>query len=165
MQLIRETDRLYRLTRMGMVNCFFVAEEDGLTLVDTNLFGSASAILAAAERIGSLIRRIVLTHAHIDHVGSLADLCKRLPEVEWMIGKREAKLLAGNLSLEPGETGKKLFGFFPVNLQQTRLLNDGDRVGSLLVMTSAGHTPGHTSYFDIRDAHSLQVMRSRRRLD
>jgi glyoxylase-like metal-dependent hydrolase (beta-lactamase superfamily II) len=151
MKLTRESDHLYRLTRMGMVNCFFVTEEDGLTLVDTNLFGSAAAILAAAERIGSPIRRIVLTHAHIDHVGSLNDLCKGLPEVEWMIGKREAKLLAGNFSLELGETGKKLFGFFPVNLQPTRLLDDGDHVGSLQIVTSAGHTPGHLSFFDTRD--------------
>jgi glyoxylase-like metal-dependent hydrolase (beta-lactamase superfamily II) len=151
MKSTRESDHLYRLTQMGMVNCFFVTEEDGLTLIDTNLFGSAAAIIVAAERIGSPIRRIVLTHAHIDHASSLSDLCKRLPEVEWMIGKREAKLLAGDFSLELGETGKKLFGFFPVNLQPTRLLNDGDRVGSLQVVTSAGHTPGHTSYFDTRD--------------
>jgi len=33
--LVQETKNLIRLTRFGMVNCFLVREDDGLTLVDT----------------------------------------------------------------------------------------------------------------------------------
>jgi len=31
MQIANETDNLFRLTRYGMVNCFLVRENDGLT--------------------------------------------------------------------------------------------------------------------------------------
>ncbi len=61
----------YQLTRLGFVNCYLVREADGLSLIDTGLPGSANDILAAARKIGEPIRRIVLTHAHLDHVGSV----------------------------------------------------------------------------------------------
>jgi glyoxylase-like metal-dependent hydrolase (beta-lactamase superfamily II) len=151
MRSIPETERLIRLSRMGLVNCFLVVEDDGLTLVDAGLFGSSAAILAAAAKLRKSIRRIVLTHAHIDHVGSLDALCKQLPGIEVYVGSREAKLLAGDLSLSPGEKGKPLRGFIHVETRPTQLLEDGERVGSLLVVLSPGHTPGHISFFDTRD--------------
>ncbi len=49
MKIVQETDNLFRLTRLGMVNCFLVRESDGLTLVDACLPGTASAILGAAR--------------------------------------------------------------------------------------------------------------------
>ena len=39
-----------RISRLGFVNCFLVEEDDGLTLVDTMIPGSAKRILAAADR-------------------------------------------------------------------------------------------------------------------
>jgi glyoxylase-like metal-dependent hydrolase (beta-lactamase superfamily II) len=151
MKVIRETDRLFRLTRFGMVNCFLVTEETGLTLIDTGLSGSAKEILAAAKQLASPINRIVLTHAHIDHVGSLDALCVTLPQAEVFIGARESRLLAGDLSLLPGESGKPLFGFIHVNSRPTRLLSDGDSIGSLQTISTPGHTPGHFSLLDTRD--------------
>jgi glyoxylase-like metal-dependent hydrolase (beta-lactamase superfamily II) len=47
--------------------------------------------------------------------------------------------------------GKKLLGFPGAKLPPTILLNDGDRIGSLQAILSPGHTPGHTSYLDVRD--------------
>ncbi|HEY8858726.1 MAG TPA: hypothetical protein VIM27_04685 [Gaiellales bacterium] len=38
---------LTRLTRLGFVNAYLVSEDDGLTLVDTMISGSAPGILAA----------------------------------------------------------------------------------------------------------------------
>jgi glyoxylase-like metal-dependent hydrolase (beta-lactamase superfamily II) len=70
-QVVKETDNLFRLTRFGIVNCFLVREGDGLTLVDANLPGSADSILYCAKEIGSPIRRILLTHAHFDHTGAV----------------------------------------------------------------------------------------------
>jgi glyoxylase-like metal-dependent hydrolase (beta-lactamase superfamily II) len=108
MLIQRETERLIRLTRFGLVNCFLVREEDGFTLVDAGLRYSARDILAAAK-FGAPIRRIVLTHAHIGHAGSLDALCNELPRVSVFIGAREAALMAGDMSLRPGEFGKKTF--------------------------------------------------------
>ena len=64
-------DYLFKLTRMWAFNCFLVREEDGFALVDTGLSGSAQQILDAAQALGAPIVRIALTHAHVDHVGSL----------------------------------------------------------------------------------------------
>jgi glyoxylase-like metal-dependent hydrolase (beta-lactamase superfamily II) len=150
MRIVQETENLFRLTRFGMINCFLVREADGFTLVDTGLRGSAGAILDAATQLGA-IRRIVLTHAHIDHIGSLDRLMAALPSSELAIGKREARLLAKDLSLEAGEKGKTLYGFTGAKSRPGTLLEEGERVGSLLAVASPGHTPGHMAYQDVRD--------------
>jgi glyoxylase-like metal-dependent hydrolase (beta-lactamase superfamily II) len=149
--LVQETKNLFRLTRFGMVNCFFVREDDGLTLVDTNVAGSAPDIREASQSIATPICRIVLTHAHIDHVGSLDALARDYPRVEFAVGQRESRLLRKDSSLDPGESGRKLLGFPGVKLPPTILLNDGDRIGSLQAIFSPGHTPGHMSFLDVRD--------------
>jgi glyoxylase-like metal-dependent hydrolase (beta-lactamase superfamily II) len=151
MRVVQETENLFRLTRFGMINCFLVREADGFTLVDTGLRGSAAAILPAATRLGASIRRIVLTHAHGDHVGSLDSLMAALPSAELAIGKREARLLAKDLSLDADEKGKTLFGFTGARAQPGVLLVEGDRIGSLKAIASTGHTPGHMAYLDVRD--------------
>src|SRR5271170_1042671 len=151
MRVIRETNNLFRLTRLGMFNCFLVREGGELTLVDTNLPGSRRAILRAARSLRSRINRIAITHAHFDHVVSLDALVKKLPGVEICVGEREARLLNGNHSLDPGEKGKPLFGFKRVRSSAHRLLKDGDKVGSLRVVTCPGHTPGHIAFVDVRD--------------
>jgi glyoxylase-like metal-dependent hydrolase (beta-lactamase superfamily II) len=151
MKLIQETQNLYRLTRFGMVNCFLVREAEGFTLIDTGLRGSAPVILQAASSLGTPIRRIALTHAHIDHVGSLDALLASLPGIEFVIAKRESRLLKRDFTLDTGETGKALHGFTGANATPTRLLAEGDRVSSLQAIASPGHTPGHFSYLDLRD--------------
>jgi len=151
MRVVQETDNLFRLTRFGMINCFLVREADGFALVDTGLRGSAGAILRAAARLGASIRRIVLTHAHIDHIGSLDRLMAAVPSAELAIGQREARLLAKDLTLDAGEKGKRLFGFIGAKARPSRLLVDGDRIGSLKAVASPGHTPGHMAYLDVRD--------------
>ncbi len=151
MHLFQETKNLFRLTRFGMINCFLVKEDDGLTLVDTGLAGSAPGIRKAARSMGTPICRIVLTHAHIDHVGALDALLRERPGIEFAIGQRESRLLLRDFSLEPGETGKKLLGFPGARSRPARFLRDGDRIGSLQSIFSPGHTPGHMSYLDVRD--------------
>ena len=151
MQLVQETKNLVRLTRFGMVNCFLVREDDGLTLIDTGVAGSAPGIRKAAQSLGAPIRRILLTHAHIDHVGSLDALVSEYQGMEFAIGQRESRLLLKDFSLDAGETGKRLMGFPGVKSQPARLLNDGDCIGSLQAIFSPGHTPGHFAFLDMRD--------------
>jgi len=78
-----------RISRFGFVNCYLVREDDGLTLVDTMIGGSAKAIQAAAAGLDAPIVRIALTHAHTDHIGSLDALYALLPEAEVLISSRD----------------------------------------------------------------------------
>jgi glyoxylase-like metal-dependent hydrolase (beta-lactamase superfamily II) len=140
-----------RVTRLGMVNVFLVREDDGLTLIDTAIPKSAKAIQAAAGELGAPIVRIALTHAHGDHIGSLDELAAELGGAEVLISARDARLLGGDKSLDPGEEGK-LRGSYPgAKTRPTRTIAPGERVGSLEVIASPGHTPGHIAFLDTRD--------------
>jgi len=146
---------LIQLTRYPLlfpVNCYFVREDDGLTLIDTGLPGSAPAILRVAQALALPIRRIVLTHAHGDHVGSLDHLCHLLPNVDIFVSIREARFLAGEMSLLPDEPPTRLRGGYqPVATRPNYLVVHGDRIGSLKVIATPGHTPGHIALLDERD--------------
>jgi glyoxylase-like metal-dependent hydrolase (beta-lactamase superfamily II) len=148
-------DTLIQLTRLPHVfpvNCYLVREDDGFTLIDTAIGGSAPAILAAAKEAGAPIVRIALTHAHGDHAGSLDALHAALPEAEVLVPEREARFLAGDRTLEPDETkGKLRGGFKTCATKPTRVLRPGDRVGSLEIIATPGHTPGHVAFFDTRN--------------
>jgi len=142
-----------RITRYGVVNCYLVREEDGFTLVDTMLPGSKKKILAAAEQLGAPIKRIALTHAHGDHIGSLDALAEALPDAEVIISTRDARFLTKDMSMDPGEPGENPGkGSFPgAKTKPTRTVSAGDRIGSLEVVASPGHTPGHVAFLDTRD--------------
>jgi glyoxylase-like metal-dependent hydrolase (beta-lactamase superfamily II) len=139
---------LIQLTRFRFVNAYLVREEDGFTLVDTTVGGGADDLIGAAEAAGGQIRRIALTHGHGDHVGSVEALKQRLGiDVQVLLGELDARILAGEKVVDG-----KLPGSWPkVQWTPDVRLAPGDRVGSLEVVASPGHTPGHVSFLDTRD--------------
>jgi glyoxylase-like metal-dependent hydrolase (beta-lactamase superfamily II) len=145
-------ENLTRVSRLGIVNAYLVREGDGFTVVDTMLPGSAKRIVREAERQGAPIVRIVLTHAHGDHIGSLDDLAGMVSDAEVIISERDAPLLVKDMTLRPGEPEDKLRGSYPgAKTSPDRVVNGGDRIGSLEVVPSPGHTPGHIALLDTRD--------------
>lgn len=152
MKVTASGKNLFQLTQLGAINCYLVREDDGFTLIDSVMSGQAPAIMQEAGKLGLPIVRILLTHAHTDHVGSLDALHEALPDAQVGISERDARFLTGDKSLDPSEPQVPLHGGYPVcTTKPTLLLHEGDRVGSLEVIATPGHTPGHVAYLDIRD--------------
>jgi glyoxylase-like metal-dependent hydrolase (beta-lactamase superfamily II) len=141
------TPNLIQLTRFRFVNAFLVREDDGFTLVDTMLGGAAGALIDAATQAGAPIVRIALTHGHGDHAGSLDALHAKLPGAQVLIPELDARILAGEKVVE----GKLPGSWKPLSTAPDVRLQAGDRVGSLEVVATPGHSPGHVAFLDTRD--------------
>lgn len=134
------------------MNCFLVQEDDGLTLVDSTTSSPAADVELLVKTLGKELRRVALTHAHGDHVGGVGGVRQRFTGVEVSIGERDAPILAGDKTLRSSEPQTAVKGYFvKVDWKPDRLLRPGDRVGSLEVVASPGHTPGHVAFLDVRD--------------
>jgi glyoxylase-like metal-dependent hydrolase (beta-lactamase superfamily II) len=155
----RISENCLQIRRFNFANCYLVREDDGLTLVDTAL-QAASIIAEAARYLGQPIRRILLTHAHVDHVGSLDAVKQRVPDAQVLMGDREIELLrevmagvkVSKMRLHPDEAQNPVKGSFKKlkNLPGI-MVKHGDSVKSLRVVSTPGHTPGHLSFIDQRD--------------
>ena len=151
MKITRVAQYGHQLTRLNFVNCYLVREDDGYTLVDAGLSGSVDEILKAAGNIP--IKRLLLTHAHMDHVGSVDALIARIPGLILAASERSIPILKKppDLSLRPGEVGP-IRGYPPGILSQVSLVvKEGDQVGSLLAIDTPGHIHGQLAFLDERD--------------
>ena len=140
------------MTNVFPVNCYLVEESDGLTLVDAALGFCTKGIMKAAETVGKPITKIVLTHAHEDHVGALDSIKELLPEVPVYISGRDHRLMNGDRSLDSHEVQLPIKGGVPKTLKTRAniLLKEGDLIGSLTAIETPGHTPGSMSFLDLR---------------
>ena len=149
----------HQLTRLGLLNCYLVRESDSYTLIDSTIGGGGKAIIADARTISpEPITSILLTHANRAHVGAVAELVAELGSgtgsLNVAITARDARFAQKppDKSLEPGEPQAKPKGGFPgIKTRPTHLVSDGELFGSLRVIATPGHTPGHASFFDERD--------------
>ncbi|MBM4445976.1 MAG: MBL fold metallo-hydrolase [Chloroflexi bacterium] len=133
----------------------YLLVDDGLTLVDTGFFGRADRILEQIKELGyspSDVTRIIITHHHADHIGSLAEL-KRVTQAEVIAHPADAPYIDGSLP-QPGPARPQWLGKFlarfswlwstePVAVDV--LVNDGDELpilGGVKILHTPGHTPG-----------------------
>lgn len=143
---------IFRLEAAGFVNAYLIEGGADLTLVDTGHSRAASALLAEIKGNGFDLKdigRVVLTHAHADHVGGIAALLDH-HHVRVYAHPREIPVLQGKAPM-PRFRGMK--GFLLREAHQ-RLLPWTPLKGVLPVEPGTPlrgipqwqvlHTPGHT---------------------
>ncbi|CCK25017.1 hypothetical protein BN159_0638 [Streptomyces davaonensis JCM 4913] len=135
-------------------NAFLIAGDDGFTLVDVGWASAPATLLTAVADLGrklSDIRRVVLTHAHPDHVQGAAEL-RDLTGAQILIHPADHPWLkAGRVPREgrSGSVGRLLdrlpkLRWTPFTADAT--VTDGDPIDDsdgLRVIHTPGHTPGH----------------------
>ncbi|MGW0998739.1 MBL fold metallo-hydrolase [Streptomyces sp. NPDC002520] len=140
-----------RIATSSRDNAFLIAGDDGYTLVDVGWAKAPGAILETVGELGhkpNAIRRIVITHAHPDHVQGASELRDRTG-AEVLIHSSDLPWLeAGRVPAE-GRSGLvgRIIDRLP-KLHWTPLAADGTLADGDLIEGSNGvrvvHTPGHT---------------------
>lgn len=159
MELTRITPNVWQLAfPVGHVH--LVRIPDGYALVDTAVPGSGRTILDALARLGGRardLRQIVLTHSHLDHMGSAAALVEATG-ARVLAGAADAPAIRGTAAeLQPTYTASErvlheqvMAGFADADVpppQHVRVdveLHDGDTVDGWGEPVHVLHVPGHT---------------------
>ena len=141
----------------SLVNSFAFLEADGtVTQVDAGVKGAPRRIVAALAEVGKTpadVARILLTHAHSDHVGGARELKER---TGGRVHAHEHEAPYARDGVHPPIDRGTFFGRVlafatrgsaPVGVDGT--FSDGQRLdvgGGLRVVHTPGHTPGHVSF-------------------
>lgn len=135
------------------INCYLIEETDSLTLIDAALPFSFKGILSMSAKLEKPITRILLTHAHEDHIGALDALKGSLTDATIYVSERDSRLMVGDITLEKDEPDMPIRGSIPkkLNTRADVLLKEGDQIGSLVAISTPGHTPGSFSFLDTRN--------------
>ena len=142
-------DNLYTLDGMIVGRVYLIQDPDGLTLIDASIAPRANAILKEIEKAGfkpTDVKRILITHAHPDHVGALNKVQAATGAQVWA-GQAEANVIESkNAVITPTrENVKGLWKYFiPSGVSfKPRILKDNDMLTEVLGGMVALHTPGH----------------------
>jgi glyoxylase-like metal-dependent hydrolase (beta-lactamase superfamily II) len=137
-------------------NVYVLKNGDELTVVDAGMPWNAGKILNYVRKLGeqpSSVSTILLTHCHMDHVGSANEL-RKATNAKVAIHAEDADFLAGKWALpRPKGVAGSLFRaaslFFRVTTFQPDItLKEGDIVAGLKVIHTPGHTPGSISLIE-----------------
>ncbi|MGI5864449.1 MAG: MBL fold metallo-hydrolase [Myxococcales bacterium] len=120
------------------VNAYLVGEPESRSALLIDPGADLEALARLLEKTGFTLAAIVNTHAHIDHVGAVAEAKRRFGAPYWL---HEAdKGLLGALPVQA-----MMFGFpAPEVPEVDRWLNDGDALELGKATGRVIHTPGHS---------------------
>lgn len=109
--------------------------------------GETERIVELIKEKGIELEHILITHAHFDHVGAVADLAEQL-DIPIDGPHPDDKFLVDSMPRQGA-----MFGCEPVRpFTPTRYLHDGDSIQigeiTLTVLHCPGHTPGHVSFYN-----------------
>ena len=132
------------------LSAILITSDFGHVLIDGGLPQSAPLIAANIEALGFRIqdvKAIVLSHAHFDHAGGIAQL-QRLSGAQVYARPGHRVLVSGKLTREDPQFGLKGSGIEPVKnvwvVQDDQLLGIGSV--RLRAIATPGHTPGGTTW-------------------
>jgi len=149
---------VYYISGNDWVACYLIDTGDGLILIDTAMHETVYLMLENIYKLGykpTDIKKILLTHAHIDHIGG-ARTMKEITGAKLYLGARDLEFLHRRRDLiNVGEVCNYTMGEFEPN----ELFDDGQVIvqGNIVIHTIAtpGHTPGCTSmFFDVKDKNN-----------
>ncbi len=131
-------------------------EASDYSIVDCGLMEMGSYKLEELGKIGikpNDIKRIIMTHTHIDHIGCLPELLKEMPHVEICVHSAEAEQLeTGDASIIFGSSMFESMirenfslpeGYFKTTVH--RKLNNGDLLTLGGIQFKVVHIPGHSA--------------------
>lgn len=136
--------------RGRVVNCYLVLDDDGIMLIDTGLPGNSSKIIKYVEKqlkhSPQDIKTIVITHQHMDHMGSLSKM-KDITGAKVAIHPADADYIRGKTN-HAGPAFSNIMVKLIQLIYRTKpvepdiLLENGDQIGEYQVIHTPGHTPG-----------------------
>jgi glyoxylase-like metal-dependent hydrolase (beta-lactamase superfamily II) len=156
------------------VGAYLLDTSGGLSLFDCGPTSCVAALKAGlAERGHELgdVKRLLLSHIHLDHAGAAGVLVREQPELEVWVSEIGAPHLVDPSRLERsarrlyGDTFDELWGeLAPVPEENIRIASD--RAVGLEVFPAPGHASHHVCYFDgttvyAGDAAGVRIQPSR----
>ena len=132
------------------LNCYLLGD----VLVDAGLRSSGSKLLRALR--GKAVAAHALTHAHADHQGASAEVCKALNLPLWCHAIEKEAVESGNVTGSFADPASPMVRFQQRFLAGAghpvaRTLAEGDIVGGFEVIETPGHTRGHISFWRSAD--------------
>jgi glyoxylase-like metal-dependent hydrolase (beta-lactamase superfamily II) len=159
--LLELTPHIFLLELMNATrtNVYIVREPDGDTLVDPGPVGTAPVILALDRRGEIRLRRLVVTHAHPAHAGSVARVARGTGvriyvhplDMCYLDGREPPLLPRGRRGQLMAALGR-VVDLCPPVFRMEPLTGP---VGSLRPIETPGHTPGHVCLYHEEDAALL----------
>jgi glyoxylase-like metal-dependent hydrolase (beta-lactamase superfamily II) len=134
-------------------NVYLVVNGKELTVIDTGTSGNAQKTAAYIQKLGfqpTDVKTIILTHSHIDHMGSVKEL-KELTHAKLAVHIEDADYVSGKKPLpKPKNILFRAAASFikPAFAEADVTLKDGDKIEGLTVIHVPGHTPGSIALLD-----------------
>lgn len=143
----------------------YVIIDNGITLVDTGLRGNEKNIYGCIRKLGYTpndIKRIIVTHAHLDHINCLhrlkgdsgAQVLAPAGEMDMIEGRKPLRAAGGGLFGLIFSLLRIYYKYKPVKVEVN--LGDGDNIdvlGGLKVVMLSGHSEGNIGLYS--QQHSL----------